>query len=39
MRNQSLGLLKLRNPLLLLDVFLGERRRDCREDDDKELII
>jgi hypothetical protein len=37
MKKQSLELLKLNN--LFLEGFLGERRRDCREEDDKVLII
>jgi len=44
-KNHSLGLLKMvfvkkkKNLLVLLEVFLGESRRDCREEEDIELMI
>lgn len=42
-KTQKLGLLylvrKLKYLALLLEDFLGEVRRDCREDAERELII
>jgi len=44
-KSHSLGLLKMllvkkkKTLLVLLEDFLGESRRDCREEDDMELMI
>jgi hypothetical protein len=39
-KNQNLGLLYKFNPKnLFRDGFFGERSRDCKEEEDKELII